>query len=165
MANLIRVITKIWNPNTQPSNLWWLPNSNKQRFWQCNDSALFKTTTIIPQQHLCVSFKFASLQIKAYPTAFTLDQPWATAKGWQLETNERFWDIVWLVSISPFSWQCQKICLTSMVFGLESFEKDFGQPYDNCQSVALLFLYILNMEQRLGFLAPKIFYGLLWNVF
>jgi len=47
------------------------------------------------------------------------------------------------------------------VFRLESFEKDFGQPYDNYQSVALLFLYILNMEQRLGFLAPKIFYGFL----
>ena len=82
-------------------------NISKQRFWHCCENGLIKAIQMMPH-NLYVSVKFPLLRIKAYPNPQQRED--------DLTLTYRLWGIVWIVLMSPFSQQCQNLCLLSLAF-------------------------------------------------
>ena len=81
------------------------------RFWPCHENRLIKTIQMIPHS-LYLSLKLTSLYcglwlILVYPNPQREDD---------LTLTYGLWGIVWIVLMSPFSWQCQNLCLLSLAF-------------------------------------------------
>ena len=86
---------------------------NQHRFWPCHENGLIETTQTIPH-NLCMSFKLTSLYCGLRPI---LVYPNPQLREADLTLTYRLWGtIIWIVMISPFSWQWQNLCWLSLVF-------------------------------------------------
>ena len=82
------------------------------RFWPCHENGLIKTIQTIPH-NLYLSFKSASLYCGL---RLILVYPNPQKREADLKLRYRLKGIVWIVLMSPFSWQCQNPCRLSLAF-------------------------------------------------
>ena len=82
------------------------------RFWPCHENGLIKTIQMIPHNQY-VSFKLTSLYCGL---RIILVYPNPQKREADLRLTCGLWDIVGIVLMSPFSWQCQNPCGLSLAF-------------------------------------------------
>ena len=81
-------------------------------FWHCHKNGLIKTIQTIPH-NLYVSFKLTFLYCGL---RLILVYPNPQQREADLTLTYRLWGIVWIVLMSPFSWQCQNLSIMCLTF-------------------------------------------------